>query len=62
MLCNLHYKETEKEWARKKLCWNGLMRSSFFGKISNREQFMEHMECSIRLCLVFLIRAVVDHT
>lgn len=62
MLCNLHYKETEIGLARKRLCWNGLMPSSFFGKISNTEQFMEYMECSIRLCLVFLIRAVVDHT
>lgn len=42
-------KPPEKELARRKLYWNGLMPSSFFGRISNKEQFMEYIERSIRL-------------
>lgn len=47
----------EKGCAGMDLCLLG-----FFGNTSNTEQFMEYMECSIRFFLLFLIRAVVDHT
>lgn len=33
----------------------------FFGNTSKTEQVMEYMDCSVRFCLPFLIRAVVDH-
>lgn len=35
----------EKEWARKRLCWNGLMPFRFSDRISNKEQFMEYIDC-----------------
>lgn len=30
ILYHLHYKETEKEWAKKRLCWNGVAPSRDF--------------------------------
>lgn len=66
ILYHLHYRcitkkqrrsGLEKGYTGMDLCLLGI-----FGNTSNTEQFMEYMECSIRCCLLFLRRAVVDHT